>query len=178
MFSRARLPAPAGKPAWRTQPTRMAPMLLQAPVVLLMMAVTFSMRRHSCSMSSSRRTGLSRSGSRTSAAARCAPLPLRPDGSGALGAPRGERPLQLPARARHPRGPARRRGQRPARGHRLLPQCLIAGDTWLFPRTEPARCVSGGTLRRSDVPVQLKCGQESSHFSQERNGRNGSHLEY
>jgi hypothetical protein len=26
--------------------------------------------------------------------------------------------------------------------------------------------------------VQLKCGQESSHFSQERNGRNGSHLEY
>ena len=25
---------------------------------------------------------------------------------------------------------------------------------------------------------QLKCGQESSHFSQERNGRNGSHLEY
>lgn len=26
--------------------------------------------------------------------------------------------------------------------------------------------------------LQLKCGQESSHFSQERNGRNGSHLEY
>ena len=29
-----------------------------------------------------------------------------------------------------------------------------------------------------DGLLQLKCGQESSHFSQERNDRNGSHLEY
>ena len=34
-----------------------------------------------------------------------------------------------------------------------------------YPATSPAK-------------FQLKCGQESSHFSQERNGHIGSYLEY
>ena len=46
-------------------------------------------------------------------------------------------------------------------------------------RRNVAHCritVGGGAASVSQV--QLKCDQESSLFSQERNGRNGSHLEY
>ena len=58
------------------------------------------------------------------------------------------------------------------------PILLVAGNGREF---YPERIPVAESIRKilCHMPsFQLKCGQESSHFSQERNGRNGSRLEY